>query len=436
MVFAMFIDEIEITVKAGGGGNGLSAFRREKYVPRGGPAGGDGGRGGSVILCAEGRLTTLIDYRYQRSYKAEKGGDGGQNNMTGRNGPDLILRIPVGTQVFDAESGELLADLVFDGQQAIIAQGGRGGRGNARFATPTKRAPRFAENGEPGEERRLRLELKLLADVGLIGFPNVGKSTLISVVSAAKPKIADYPFTTLVPNLGVVRVDDRSFVVADIPGLMEGAHEGAGLGLQFLRHVERTRVLVHILDISGFTGRNPADDFDAINRELRLYSSELAELPQVVALNKIDVPGARETAEQLAPTFEARGMRTFLISAATGEGTQPLIYFLADELEKLDKVVPTPAETHEILRIAPDKLDIHNWEAKKAGDHEFIVEGKGIERAVAMTSLDNEEAVKRLQRKLDRLGINKALKELGVEDGDSVRIGAASFDYISEDELD
>ena len=433
----MFVDEIEITVKAGGGGNGLSAFRREKYVPRGGPAGGDGGRGGSVILYADGRLTTLIDYRYQRSYKAEKGGDGGQNNMTGRNGPDLILKIPVGTQVFDAESGELLADLVFDGQQAIVAQGGRGGRGNARFATPTKRAPRFAENGEPGEERRLRLELKLLADVGLIGFPNVGKSTLISVVSAAKPKIADYPFTTLVPNLGVVRVgSEQSFVMADIPGLVEGAHEGAGLGLQFLRHVERTRILVHILDISGFTGRNPADDFDVINRELRLYSPELAELPEVVALNKIDVPGARETAEQLAPTFEARGMKTFMISAATGEGTQALTYFLADELEKLDKTAPAPAETHEILRIAPDKLDIHNWKAKKAGDHEFIVQGKGIERAVAMTSLDNEEAVKRLQRKLDRLGINKALKELGVEDGDSVRIGAASFDYISEDELD
>jgi GTP-binding protein len=432
----LFIDEIEITVKAGGGGNGLSAFRREKYVPRGGPSGGDGGQGGSVILCADGHLTTLIDYRYQRSYKAEKGGDGGQNNMTGRNGPDLILKIPVGTQVFDAESGELLADLVFDGQQAIVAQGGRGGRGNARFATPTKRAPRLAENGEPGEERRLRLELKLLADVGLIGFPNVGKSTLISVVSAAKPKIADYPFTTLIPNLGVVRVDDRSFVMADIPGLVEGAHAGAGLGLQFLRHVERTRILVHILDLSGFTGRNPADDFDAINRELRLYSPELAELPQVVALNKIDIPGARETAEQLAPTFEARGMKTFMISAATGEGAQALMYFLADELEKLDKAAPAPAETHEILRIAPDKPDIHNWEAKKAGDHEFVVEGKGIERAVAMTSLDNEEAVKRLQRKLDRLGINKALKELGVEDGDSVRIGPASFDYISEDELD
>ena len=432
----MFIDEIEITVKAGSGGNGLSAFRREKYVPRGGPSGGDGGKGGSAILCAEGRLTTLIDYRYQRSYKAEKGGDGGQNNMTGANASDLILKVPVGTQVFDADSGELIADLTYEGQQAVVAKGGRAGRGNARFATPTKRAPTFAENGEPGEDRRLRLELKLLADVGLIGFPNVGKSTLISVVSAARPKIADYPFTTLVPNLGVVRVDERSFVMADIPGLVEGAHEGAGLGLQFLRHVERTRILVHILDVSGFTGRNPADDFDIINRELRLYSPKLADLPQVVAFNKIDIPGARETAQELAPAFEARGTKTFAISAATGEGVQPLIYFLADELEKLDKAAPPPAETHEILRITPDKPDLHKWEVGKVGDHEFVVEGKGIERAVAMTNLDNEEAVKRLQRKLDRWGINKALKGLGVEDGDTVRIGAVSFDYISEDELD
>ena len=436
-VVQMFIDEIEITIKAGDGGNGLSAFRREKFVPRGGPAGGDGGSGGSVILQADGHLTTLIDYRYQRNYKAEKGGDGGRNNMTGGNAPDLLLRVPIGTQVFDAETGELISDLASEGQQVVVAKGGRGGRGNARFATPTQRAPRFAENGEPGEEHSLRLELKLLADVGLIGFPNVGKSTLISVVSAAKPKIADYPFTTLVPNLGVVRVgEERSYVMADIPGLVEGAHAGAGLGLQFLRHVERTRILVHILDVSGFTDRNPVDDFDIINRELRLYSPELADLPQVVALNKIDIPDAREKAEELAPIFEARGMKTFLISAATGEGVQQLTNFLADELEKLDKIVPTPVETHEILRIAPHKMDLHDWQAKKLGDHEFLVEGKGIQRAVAMTNLDNEEAVKRLQRKLERLGVNKTLKELGVENGDTVRIGAASFDYISEDELD
>lgn len=432
----MFVDEIEIHVKAGNGGNGLVAFRREAHVPRGGPAGGDGGRGGSIILEARGQLTTLIDFHYKRDYKAQRGGDGGPKCMTGADGADLVLGVPIGTQVYDAESGELLADLVVEGQRFVAARGGRGGRGNARFATPVRQTPRFAERGEPGEERRLRLELKVLADVGLIGFPNVGKSTLIAQASAARPKIADYPFTTLVPNLGVVRVDEeRSFVMADIPGLVEGAHAGAGLGDRFLRHVERTRLLVHILDVSGFTGRNPANDFDVINRELRLYSPELAELPQVVALNKVDVSGARETAEDLAPVFEARGFKTFLISAATGEGVRELCYYLADELEKLDKVVPTPAEARDIIRIAPEKLDVHNWEAKKVADHEFVVEGRGLERAVAMTDLANEEAVRRLLRRLDRLGVIEALKNLGIQDGDTVRIGAAEFDYIAEDEL-
>lgn len=433
----MFVDEVEIEVRAGDGGNGLVAFRREKYVPRGGPAGGDGGRGGDVVLVADGHLTTLVDFRYKRSYKAPRGEDGGPNCMTGKNGADLVLKVPVGTQVFDVETGELLADLDVEGQNVVVARGGRGGRGNAHFATPTLRTPRFAENGEPGESRKLRLELKLLADVGLIGFPNVGKSTLIARVSSAKPKIADYPFTTLVPNLGIVRVDEgRSFAMADIPGLIEGAHAGAGLGTRFLRHVERTRLLLHIIDVSGMTGRNPIDDFDIINRELRLYSPDLAKLPQVVALNKIDFPFARETAEKLAPVFESRGMKTFLISAVTGEGVNPLLYFLADELEKLDKVVPTPAEAREILRIAPEKLDSRRWEAKKTGDHEFVIEGKGIERTVAMTNLSNEEAIRRLQRKLERLGVIKALRDLGVQSGDTVRIGAMEFDYVDENELE
>lgn len=433
----MFVDEVKIEVKAGDGGNGLVAFRREKYVPRGGPAGGDGGRGGDVILVADGHLTTLVDFRYKRSYKAERGEDGGPNCVTGKNGADLVLKVPVGTQVFDVETGELLADLDVEGQNVAVARGGRGGRGNAHFATPTLRAPRFAENGEPGESHKLRLELKLLADVGLIGFPNVGKSTLIARVSAAKPKIADYPFTTLVPNLGIVRVDEnRSFAMADIPGLIEGAHAGAGLGIRFLRHVERTRFLVHIIDVSGMTGRNPIDDFDIINRELRLYSPDLAKLPQVVALNKIDLPSGRETAESLAPVFESRGFKTFLISAVTGEGIDSLLYFLADELETLDKVVPTPGEARKILRIAPEKLDPKRWEAKKTGEHEFMIEGKGIERTVAMTNLSNEEAIRRLQRKLERMGVIEALKELGVQNGDTVRIGALEFDYLDEDELE
>ena len=433
----MFVDEVEINIKAGDGGNGVVAFRREKYVPRGGPSGGDGGRGGSIILLADERLTTLIDYRYKRHCKAERGGDGGQNSMTGADGGDLILKVPIGTQAFDADSGELLVDMDVEGEQVVVAKGGRGGHGNARYATPTHRVPRFAENGEPGEQHQLRLELKLLADVGLIGFPNVGKSTLIAQVSAARPKIADYPFTTLVPNLGVVRVDEnRSFVMADIPGLIEGAHAGAGLGDRFLRHIERTRLLVHIIDVSGFTERNPAEDFDAINRELKLYSPKLAELSQVAALNKVDVPGARETAEQLAPVFESRGFKTFIISAATGEGVQPLIYFLGDELEKLNKVVPAPLETQEIMHISPKNLDLKQWEAKKVGDHEFVIEGKGLERAVAMTSMENEEAVRRLHKKLERLGVLKELKNLGAEDGDTVRIGTVEFDYADDDTVE
>lgn len=433
----MFVDEVEISVKSGSGGNGIIAFRREKFVPRGGPAGGDGGKGGDVVLLPDGRLTTLIDFRYKRNYKAERGGDGGQNNMTGKNGSDLTLKVPVGTQIYDADTGGLIADLVVEGRPYVIAKGGRGGRGNQHFATPTVQTPRIAENGEPGEERNLRLELKLLADVGLIGFPNVGKSTLIAQVSAARPKIADYPFTTLVPNLGVVRVDEeRSFVMADIPGLIEGAHTGAGLGDRFLRHVERTRLLVHIIDVSGFTGRNPAEDFEAINRELRLYSPALAELPQVVAFNKIDVSGARETAEPLAKALQDREFHVFMISAATGEGVQPLVYFLSDELQKLDKIVPTPAEAEEIVRIAPDKLDERSFEVKRVADHEFVVEGKGIERTVAMSNLNSDEAVRRLHRKLERLDVIKRLEQSGVENGDTVRIGAIEFDYASEDEVE
>lgn len=433
----MFIDEATISVKAGDGGNGLVAFRREKHVPRGGPAGGDGGRGGSVILVADGSLTTLVDFKYKHRYKAERGGDGGPNNMTGKDGDDLYIRVPVGTQVYDADTGELLADLTAEGQTFVAAKGGRGGRGNARFATPTNQAPRFAEKGEPGEERNLRLELKLLADVGLIGFPNVGKSTLISRVSAARPKIADYPFTTLEPNLGVVRVDDeRSFVMADLPGLIEGAHAGAGLGDRFLKHIERTRLLVHVIDVSGTTGRCPISDFESINQELRLYSPKLCELPQVVALNKIDVPGAREKAESLVPVFAERGITAFPISAATGEGVNRLVYFLADELSRLDKITPEVPEADEIQGVVRDKASPRQFEARRVDDHTYVIQGKEIERLVAMTDMNNDYAVRRLMRRLERLGIIKALKDLGIQDGDTVRIGPVEFDYSSDDEVE
>lgn len=321
-----FVDQVKIRVKAGDGGNGCVSFRRERYVPKGGPDGGDGGKGGDVILQADSQLSTLLDLSYPQQFRAPKGTHGKGKNQTGKNGEDLIIRVPVGTIVLDDESGEVLQDLLFDGQQFIAAAGGRGGRGNARFATPTHRTPRHAEKGERGQERWLRLDLKLLADVGLIGFPNTGKSTLLSKISSARPKIGDYPFTTLAPNLGVVeREDGRPFVVADIPGLIEGASKGAGLGLTFLRHVERTKLLVHLLDISGEPPHDPIKAFDTLNHELEAYHPSLVEKVQIVALNKIDLPSVQERAEGAKEEFEKIGHRLYAISAKTGEGVDELI---------------------------------------------------------------------------------------------------------------
>jgi GTP-binding protein len=328
-----FVDQVRIRVMAGDGGNGCVSFRRERYVPRGGPDGGDGGNGGDVILQADGQLSTLLDLSYPQQLRARKGTHGKGKDQTGRNGKDLIIRVPVGTLVRDDESGELLQDLLFDGQQFVVAVGGRGGKGNARFATSTHRAPRHAEKGEKGEERWLRLDLKLLADVGLIGFPNAGKSTLLSKISSARPKIGDYPFTTLVPNLGVVTEEDRSFVVADIPGLIEGASMGAGLGLTFLRHVERTRLLVHLLDISGEPSRNPVKDFDGLNIELNAYHPSLREKVQIVVLNKIDLPSVRKKAAEVKKRFEGMGHRFYAISGKTGEGVKGLIEAISQMLD-------------------------------------------------------------------------------------------------------
>jgi len=322
-----FIDQARIHVRAGDGGKGAVAFRREKYVPKGGPSGGDGGDGGSVVLRVDGGLSTLLDFRYRKEYAAPAGQPGANKDKYGRAGEDLIVRVPPGTQVFDDVTGQLLCDLRQDGERFVIAQGGKGGRGNMHFATPTDRAPRRSEPGTPGEERELRLELKLLADIGLLGFPNVGKSSLIARISAARPKIADYPFTTLVPNLGMVRLSgERSFVVADVPGLIEGAHRGAGLGDRFLRHLERTRVLVHMLDATAAEeGRTPLRDFEAINRELRLYDPKLADRPQIVVLNKIDVPEVKRRRARIAAPFERRGIPLHAISAATGEWVGDLL---------------------------------------------------------------------------------------------------------------
>jgi len=321
-----FVDEARIHVKAGDGGNGCVSFRRERFIPRGGPNGGDGGKGGDVILQADAQLSTLLDLTYPKPFRAQKGQHGKGKDQTGKNGEDLIIRIPAGTLIRDDQTEEVLQDLLFDGQQYIVAEGGRGGRGNARFATPTLRAPRHAQKGEKGQERWLRLELKLLADVGLMGYPNVGKSTFLSRISSARPKIADYPFTTLVPNLGVVRREDhQSFVVADIPGLIEGASKGAGLGLTFLRHVERTRLLIHLLDISEEPSRDAVKDYHALNQELKASPHSLQEKTQFIALNKIDLPSVRERAKDIENQFERMGLRLYLISGQTGEGVGELM---------------------------------------------------------------------------------------------------------------
>jgi GTP-binding protein len=346
----------------------------------------------------------------------------------------MVLKVPPGTMVYDRESGELLADLAAEDSRAVIAKGGIGGRGNAHFATSVQQAPKFAENGEPGEHHLLRLELKLLADVGLLGYPSVGKSTLIAAVSAARPKIADYPFTTLIPNLGVVSVEPQKyFVMADLPGLIEGAHEGVGLGHQFLRHVERTRVLVHMLDVSGMTGRDPLDDFRVINRELGLYSSALSNIPQTVALNKIDVASDPELISRVESALKAEGHTVFRISAATHKGLKPLLYNLWNRLEE-SRNRPSESPDEELVKIkAPRETDSRYWEARLLEPGEWVVEGKGFERLVAMTNMDNDFALRRFQRTLEKSGVHRKLREMGAKEGDNVRIGSVEFTYEDED---
>jgi GTP-binding protein len=419
----MFFDNAKIYVKGGDGGNGCVAMRREKYVPLGGPWGGDGGRGGSVIFRADEGLRTLVDFRYKRHYKSDRGRHGEGKNMYGASGDDLVIRIPAGTLVKDDDTGELIADLVKNGQEVVVARGGRGGRGNAHFATHNNKAPKMAEKGEPGQERWLSLELKLLADVGLVGFPNAGKSTLISQVSAAKPKIADYPFTTITPNLGVVRVEEgRSFVMADIPGLIEGAHAGSGLGHDFLRHIERTRLLIHVLDTAGSEGRDPVDDFQVTKRELSLYNPILGSMPQVIAANKMDLP---ESAGNLLRLREAYGSEyeIFPVSAATGDGLEKLIYKVAELIEKIPVKATEDAPITVVHRAEP-RFSVYREEGI------YYIKGKEIERHVAMTDMDNEEAVERLQRIIKRMGLEDELKSAGIKEGDTVKIGKFEFEYI------
>jgi len=412
----MFYDHTKIYVKAGNGGNGSIHFRREKFVPFGGPDGGDGGRGGSVYIEATAGLNTLIDYRYHQHFKAGAGGAGARQKMHGAKGKDIVLSVPPGTIVRDAGSNEVIADLVEHGQRVMVARGGRGGLGNVHFATPTNQAPREAQNGEPGEERWLLLELRLIADVGIVGYPNAGKSTLLSVVTAAQPKIADYPFTTISPNLGVVAVgqpgsgDEFSFVLADIPGLIEGAAQGIGLGHEFLRHIQRTRLLIHMLDGASLE-RDPWQDFKNINKELREYDERLAQRPQVVVLNKIDLPETRRCWPELKASAEAAGYPVFAISAAAHQGTAELMQYTSRRLQEIrqeeaEQVASqaVPDMTGPVLRPQPDDA----FSITKEGEV-FVVHGKRVVRTVSMTNQDSEESMDRLQVTLAKMGVTKAL---------------------------
>lgn len=424
----MFVDNVSVYVKAGDGGDGMVAFRREKYVPDGGPAGGDGGNGADVIFEVEEGLRTLMDFRYQKHFKAPRGENGRPKKQHGRNAEEMVIKVPPGTTVTDKDTGDVIADLVRQGQRAIIAKGGRGGRGNVRFASPKNPAPYTAENGEPGQERNITLELKVLADVGLVGFPSVGKSTLLSVVSAAKPKIAEYHFTTLSPNLGVVDLGERSFVMADLPGLIEGAHEGVGLGHQFLRHIERTRVIVHVLDMSGSEGRNPYEDYVQINEELKHYNYKLEERPQIIVANKMDLPEANENLEIFKQ--KVTDVSIFPVSAITKEGTQELIFAIGDKLDTL------PKDTFELKQDEEDKVATYKYDKREEQefrifkDNEvFVVEGERIERLFKMTQFEYEESVLKFARTLRNMGVDEALRANGAEDGDVVRICDYEFEF-------
>lgn len=410
----MFFDEARIYVKAGKGGNGCVAFRHEKFMPLGGPSGGNGGKGGDVYVRAVRNRNTLLAFEHQNIFAAQDGQSGRGKDLYGRTGESVIVQVPLGTVVRDAQTHVVLADLIEEGQEVCVARGGRGGRGNAAFATPTNQAPRISEKGEPGEERWLALELKLIADVGVVGMPNAGKSTLLAAVSAARPKIAPYPFTTLQPNLGVVSLDlNATFVLADLPGLIKGASQGVGLGHQFLRHVERTRLLVHLLD--GTSG-DPLSDWDTINRELALFSQKLAEKRQIVVFNKIDVTNAREVWPLVQAMLQERGVEPLCISAATGEGVQELLQRIVRELDELPAEIWT-----EIVGPEPE-VDEKAFVIVRDGDG-WRVRGIAIERAAAMTNWDQDESAARFQRILEAMGITMALREAGVEEGDTVYIG-------------
>lgn len=417
----MFLDEAIVTFTSGKGGSGAVGFHTEKHIPRGGPNGADGGRGGDVVIIADRGRRTLYDFRLIDHYEAPSGVHG-LGNKRGKDGKDITIKVPVGTVITDAETGELIIDFTKHGMSFVIAKGGRGGHGNQHYVNSVRQAPNFAEKGGPSEKVVVKLELKLLADVGLIGMPNAGKSTLISRISAAKPKIADYPFTTIVPNLGVVQFRDNSFTVADMPGLIEGASQGIGLGHQFLKHVERTRVLVHVVDIFPIDESDPKENFDTIEKELNLYSPEIAARPRIIALNKIDVLPTEEI-ESRMEMFKATGFPVFAISGVTGQGLEDLLNAMADIVEKT-----VPSEEIPVLMPALSKQGEDYWEIQR-DEEGYRVVGKRLERMVAMTDLESRDAIRYLQRRLERIGVIEKLREAGIEEGDTVTIGEFEFDF-------
>ncbi|HDU7271826.1 TPA: GTPase ObgE [Listeria monocytogenes] len=428
----MFVDQVKIYVKAGNGGDGMVAFRREKFVPNGGPAGGDGGKGADVVFVVDEGLRTLVDFRFKRIFKAEHGEHGMSKSMHGRGAEDLVVKVPQGTIVKDIDTGEIIADLVAHGQRAVIAKAGRGGRGNKRFATPANPAPELSENGEPGQERNVQLELKVLADVGLVGFPSVGKSTLLSVVSAARPKIAAYHFTTIVPNLGMVDAGDgRSFVMADLPGLIEGASQGVGLGHQFLRHIERTRVIVHVIDMSGSEGRVPYEDYMAINNELEQYNLRLMERPQIIVANKMDMPDAEENLNEFK-TKIAEDIPVFPISAVTKTGLRELLLAIADKLETtpefpLNEILEQEDEDTVLYKYVAEEPD---FEISREPDGTFVLSGAKIERLFTMTNFERDASISRFAHQLRAMGVDEALRKRGAKDGDIVRLLDYEFEFM------
>ena len=421
----MFTDYVKIYAKAGNGGNGAISFRREKYVAAGGPDGGDGGKGGDIYFEVDQNSNTLLEFRYKKKFKAENGSNGEGSNKYGKSGEDLTIKVPIGTIVKDAETNHVLADLSLEGQKELVLKGGRGGKGNSHFATATRQAPRFSQDGENGEEKELILELKLLADVGLIGFPNVGKSTFLSRTTSATPKIADYHFTTLEPNLGVVKTEyGDSFVIADIPGIIEGASEGVGLGLQFLRHIERTRLLLHVIDVSGSEGRNPVDDFEKINSELKKYSKKLSERTQIIVANKSDIIQDEEKFEELSKLAQKHNIKIFKISAVTGEGISELIKYVSDLLKILPKEELLEYEDKKIYKLEnKDDYTIRKEEGM------FVIEGEPVERIMRRVNIDDNESLYYLQKNLDELGVHKKLKKMGIKEGDIVKIADYELEW-------